>query len=72
MIRPESPSDDKLRKVWIKFDSVQPGELIELTHWEKGAWADRYEPGVKGITITHDNVVREAENRDEWYEITLS
>lgn len=72
-IRPRSNSDKTIRRVWREFGSAEPGELIEVSHWERGAWAKNYEPGVKGIAIPHDDVIREARNRrryrDEWEEI---
>lgn len=55
------------------FGGVSPGKLIELTHWDRGAWARRYEPGVRRIPISQRDIEREAENRiryrDEWEEI---
>jgi Uncharacterized phage-associated protein len=72
-IRPGSPSRQTLDKVWTDFGDVNPGELIEVSHWDRGAWARYYEPGVRGITIPHEAVIEEAENRrrypDEWDEV---
>ncbi|WP_349368156.1 Panacea domain-containing protein [Salinarimonas sp.] len=69
-IRAGSPSEISLRATWEQFGSVEPGELIEVSHWDKGAWAARYEPGVREIGITQRDIAAEARNRavhaDEW------
>lgn len=36
-----------------------PGELVAITHWDEGAWAQHYQPGVKGIVIPDADIVRE-------------
>lgn len=75
-LRNGSNSEATLDTVWAQFGGVAPGELIELTHWDHGAWADKYEPGVRGIAIGQVDIVREAKNRhryaDEWREITAN
>jgi uncharacterized phage-associated protein len=73
-LRDGSQSKIFLDEVWDKFGSVSPGELIELTHWDLGAWAKKYEPGIKGIPITQRDIWEEARNRDrfstEWNAIS--
>jgi uncharacterized phage-associated protein len=41
----------------------RPGELVDLTHWEDGAWARHYLPGVKGIPIPDRDIYREYNDR---------
>lgn len=41
----------------------RPGELVDITHWEKGAWAKNYVPGIKGIRIPDEDIVWEYNNR---------
>lgn len=60
--------DDDDRKVAL--DEVcddllkrKPGELIDLTHWERGAWARHYIPGLKGIPIPDADIYREYNDR---------
>lgn len=65
-IRENSNSERSLLNIWREFGSAAPGELIELTHWERGAWAQRYEPGVKGIGLSQDDIVTEAANRHRY------
>jgi uncharacterized phage-associated protein len=40
-----------------------PGELVDLTHWEDGAWARHYRPGVKRIPIPDSDIYREYNDR---------
>jgi uncharacterized phage-associated protein len=53
----------KLVDVCKKYLGKTPGELIEITHWEFGAWASKYEPNVRGIQITDADIAREYRNR---------
>lgn len=34
-------------------------ELVAITHWEKGAWADYYVPGAKGVVIPNSRILEE-------------
>jgi len=47
------------------FLPKSPGQLVALTHWERGAWAAHYQPGVKGIVIPDADIVREYRARTE-------
>jgi uncharacterized phage-associated protein len=38
---------------------LRPGELVEITHWHKGAWAKYYEPGSRGIRIPDSAIIDE-------------
>lgn len=72
-IRRNSPSDTSIRRTWQQFGKSEPGELIEVSHWERGGWAQRYQPGIRDIEIRQDDIVREAQNRirfaDEWQRV---
>ena len=37
--------------------------LVAITHWEKGAWAKHYVPGVKGIEIPDEDILQEYKDR---------
>ncbi|MGU3388536.1 Panacea domain-containing protein [Methylobacterium sp. D53M] len=39
------------------------GELVEITHWEGGAWAKHYVPGARGVTIPDRDIAREYGDR---------
>lgn len=45
------------------FGSYSPFELVEYTHWPSGAWANTYIPGVQGIVIPRDEIVKEYRER---------
>lgn len=51
----ESICDDLLMR--------RPGELVQLSHWEGGAWAKHYIPGRRGIPIPDDDIFREYNDR---------
>ena len=35
------------------------GELVAMTHWPQGAWANTYEKGIKGSVITNEKILEE-------------
>ena len=39
------------------------GKLVTLTHWEKGAWAKNYIPGVRSIEIPDEDIKQEYDDR---------
>lgn len=39
------------------------GQLVAITHWEKGAWASHYVPGAKGVVIPNQDIFDEYRNR---------
>lgn len=41
----------------------KPGELVEITHWQDGAWAKNYQPGLRGIRIPDADIVTEYQDR---------
>jgi uncharacterized phage-associated protein len=41
------------------------GELVSLTHWTEGAWAQVYEPGVRHIQIPDELILNEYRARAE-------
>ncbi len=42
-----------------KLLAKKPGELVAMTHWDKGAWARNYRPGVRGIKIPDADILAE-------------
>lgn len=40
-----------------------PGELVAISHWENGAWANHYRPGAKGIVIPNGEILAEYRRR---------
>ena len=42
---------------------LRPGALVEITHWEGGAWAKTYVPGQKGLRIADSAIIDEYKAR---------
>jgi uncharacterized phage-associated protein len=40
-----------------------PGALVEITHWEEGAWAKHYVPKTMGIPIPDADIIQEYNDR---------
>lgn len=53
-----------LREVTSFLASMSPGKLIDLTHWEQGAWAKHYKPGVMHISIPNSDIADEFHARE--------
>lgn len=72
-LREDSPRKQVLDDVCDAYLSIRPGKLIKLTHWDCGAWAKKYEPGIKNILITDKDIEDEYRNRRtfkrEWQNI---
>lgn len=39
--------------------SKRPSELVAMTHWQNGAWAKNYVPGVRAIPIPDADIIAE-------------
>ena len=48
-----------LRSAAEELGEMRPGDLVAITHWEKGAWARHYEPGERGIIIPNEDILDE-------------
>jgi len=60
--RPFKADDSRkttLDEVCKELLSCKPGELVNITHWSKGAWASNYVPGIKGNEIPDTNIKAE-------------
>jgi uncharacterized phage-associated protein len=59
--------DDERRTVLIEVcDGLltkRPGELVDITHWRKGAWAKYYVPGSRYIRIPDAAIAQEYHDR---------
>lgn len=38
---------------------LTPGQLVAITHWERGAWANNYTPGARHNVIPNSDIVNE-------------
>ncbi len=60
---PASEARDLIASVVDATKNKTPGELVAFTHWENGAWAKYYRPGVRGIVIPNDDILEEYRER---------
>lgn len=60
----EDPRRAVLDDVCERFLKFTPGELVDITHSESGAWATFYVPQAKGISIPNDAILREYHARN--------
>ena len=60
--------DDPRRKVMDdvckRFLKMSAGDLVDITHSEKGAWADHYTPRARNITIPDEDIFGEYKRRN--------
>jgi uncharacterized phage-associated protein len=58
-----SVSDHKREKMltdaYDQLSQRTPGQLVNITHWSKGAWAKHYRPGQKGVIIPNADIRQE-------------
>lgn len=54
-----SPEIETIDEACSHLLAKSPGELVAMTHWDKGAWAKNYRPGVLGIVIPDQDIVEE-------------
>lgn len=61
--------DDPRRAVLDEVCDVllkkSPGALVNITHWQGGAWAKHYVPGHLGISIPDEDIAAEYRDRIE-------
>ncbi len=52
---------------WVvdTLGAVPASKLVAITHWDKGAWARHYNPGIKGIVIPDQDIIKEYDARKE-------
>lgn len=58
----EGPEADVLAETVEKLSNKSPSQLVAITHWDKGAWAKHYMPGMN-MVIPNDDVLREYQDR---------
>lgn len=63
--REEDPRKKTLDDICNKFLSWTPGQLVGITHWEKGAWAKYYQPGLYSISIPDADIEGEYSARQK-------
>jgi len=51
--------------VCAKFAKYNAGDLVEITHWDEGAWARNYVPSRRHIAIPDEQIWEEYNTRQE-------
>jgi len=51
-----------LRRVYQQCGHMSAGQLVSITHWERGAWASKYAPGANA-EITRQDILEEYRRR---------
>lgn len=54
-----TPEAKMLDEAWEHLGDMSPGQLVENTHWEGGAWARHYVPGARGVQIPTADMIEE-------------
>ena len=47
-----------------KLSHASPGKLVAITHWDGGAWAKHYIPGMRGVAIPNNAIRQEYVDRE--------
>lgn len=58
-----TPEAEILQLAWDNLREQSPGQLVENTHWDQGAWAKHYRPGSKGVKIPTRDMIEEYRKR---------
>lgn len=61
--RDTDPRRKTMDDVCKKFLRYSPGDLIEITHWDGGAWARNYMPGRRNAPIPDEQIWKEYNDR---------
>jgi uncharacterized phage-associated protein len=62
----DSSIEEKMLKLaWEKLRDSTPGQLVDTTHSEKGAWVRRYRAGARNVKITTRDMIEEYGRRAE-------
>lgn len=62
----ESSTEHKaIYDVYNQLKNALPGQLVAITHWDQGAWALRYQPNVRGIVISNEDILNEYRKREQ-------
>lgn len=47
-----------------RFLRYSGGDLVEITHWDEGAWAKHYIPNARNVTIPDEAILEEYQTRN--------
>jgi uncharacterized phage-associated protein len=57
------PEADMLEEAYSNLKDARPGHLVNITHWDEGAWAQHYHPGGRHIVIPDSDILDEFRRR---------
>ena len=52
-----------LDQVIRQLSKLTASQLVSITHWKDGAWAQHYRPGIKGLVIPDRDIIAEYQRR---------
>lgn len=61
-----------LREVNEFLAPLSPGQLVDMTHWQEGAWAKHYRPGVMHVPIPNHAIAEEFRARQRHHAATAA
>lgn len=53
------PEADTLDSAVDQLGGARSGKLVAITHWENGAWAEHYVPGLRNVVIPNEDIRKE-------------
>ena len=59
----DSDEGDLIADVVVGLGGERSSKLVAITHWEEGAWAQHYVPGLRGVVISNESIKAEYERR---------
>ena len=60
----EDPRRKVMDDVTSRFLKFSAGDLVEITHWDGGAWAKHYIPNARNVPIPDEDILAEYQDRN--------
>jgi uncharacterized phage-associated protein len=60
----DDPRREVMDDVCDRFLKFSGGDLVEITHWDEGAWARNYVPGARNTPIPDEDILDEYRRRN--------
>lgn len=54
---------DVMERTFQILRNMTPGQLVGVTHWDQGAWAQHYRPDTRGAVIPNEAILEEYARR---------
>jgi uncharacterized phage-associated protein len=62
-VPPGTTEYEVLREAVEATRAMRAGQLVAITHWDRGAWAQVYRPGLRGVKIPNHAIAGEYRDR---------